>query len=50
MFGVEHARGIRLIVIAVLSGWLVSWLGVAACVPERRWRRVPVRLLDVPEE
>jgi hypothetical protein len=32
MFGPEHARGIRRLVIAVLSGWLVSWLGVAALI------------------
>jgi hypothetical protein len=32
MFGPEHGRGLRRLVIAALSGWLVSWLGVAVLI------------------
>jgi hypothetical protein len=32
MFGPSHARSIRRIAIAVVSGLLVSWLGVAALI------------------
>jgi hypothetical protein len=31
-FGPEHVRGLRRIALAILSGWLLSWLGVAALV------------------
>jgi hypothetical protein len=30
--GPEHARAFRGLVIAMLAGWLVSWLGVAALI------------------
>jgi hypothetical protein len=30
MLGPEHGRAIGWFVIAGLSGWLISWLGVAA--------------------
>lgn len=30
--GPEHVRGFRRLVIVMLSGWLVSWLGVAALI------------------
>ena len=32
MFGPEHVRGIRRLVIAILSGWLISWLGVGVLI------------------
>ena len=41
--GSEHVRGIRRLTIAVLSGLLVSWLGVAALITlSIAWPRDPV--------
>jgi hypothetical protein len=32
MFGPEHARRFSRLAIAILSGWLISWLGVVALI------------------
>jgi hypothetical protein len=32
VFGPEHARSFSRLAIAILSGWLISWLGVVALI------------------